>query len=123
MPIATVSFIDRDRQWFKSQFGLDACETSRDLSFCGHAIVERELLLVPDALKDPRFHDNPFVSGPPFVRFYAGAVLRMPYGHSLGTLCIMDRRPREFDRLGRSILCSLRDLVVDELVRREEANA
>ncbi len=123
VPIATVSFVDRDRQWFKSQFGLDRIETPRDLSFCGHAILERHTLVVPDALKDERFLDNPMVVGPPWIRFYAGAVLRMPWGPSVGTLCIMDRRPRQIDRLGLSILCSLRDLVVDELVRREEATS
>ena len=120
VPMATVSFVDRDREWFKSNFGRDQREPPRDVSFCGHAILERQTLVVPDALKDERFRDNPQVVGPPWIRFYAGAVLRMPWGPAVGTLCIMDRRPRRIDRLGLSILCSLRDLVVDELVRREE---
>ncbi len=123
VPIALVSLVDQDRQWFKSNFGLDVCETKRDVSFCGHAIAKSEPLVVPDALRDPRFADNPLVVGHPFIRFYAGAGLRLPYGQVVGTLCIMDRRPREFDKLDAAILCGLRDLVVDELYRREEAVA
>ncbi|TNF53602.1 MAG: GAF domain-containing protein [Burkholderiales bacterium] len=119
MPMALVSLVDRDRQWFKSNFGIDAAETPRDISFCGHAILERNLLVVPDALKDERFHDNPLVVNKPWIRFYAGAVLRMPYGASLGTLCVMDTRPREMDPVDLSILCSLRDLVVEEMLRQE----
>jgi GAF domain-containing protein len=119
VPIATISLVDRDRQWFKSNFGFDACETSRDLSFCGHTILERQYLVVPDALKDERFRDNPLVSGPPWIRFYVGAILRLPYGPAVGTLCLMDRCPREIDAIGLSILGSLRDLVVEEMVRKE----
>ena len=118
-PVALITLIDRDRQWFKSNFGLDACETSRDVSFCGHTILERRFLVVPDALKDERFRDNPMVSGPPWIRFYAGAILRLPYGPAVGALCLMDRRPREIDPIGLSILGSLRDLVVEEMVRKE----
>jgi GAF domain-containing protein len=121
MPIALVSLVDQDRQWFKSNFGLEVCETARDVSFCGHAILRSELLVVPDALRDPRFADNPLVIGHPHIRFYAGAGLRLPYGQVVGTLCVMDRRPREFDKLNAAILCGLRDMVVDELYRREEA--
>jgi GAF domain-containing protein len=121
VPMAGITLVDRDRQWAKSNFGMEDAETPRDLSFCGHTILERQFLVVPDALKDPRFRDNPRVNGPPWVRFYAGAVLRMPYGPSLGAFCIMDRRPREIDRVGLAILGSLRDLVVEELVRREDA--
>lgn len=121
VPMALVSLVDRDRQWFKSNFGLEERETPRDTSFCGHAISERDALVVPDALKDPRFIDNPMVLGKPFIRFYAGCVLRLPYGQVVGTLCVMDRRPRDFDRLDMAILRGLRDVVVEELVRREEA--
>ena len=78
-------------------------------------------LIVPDALADPRFAENPMVVGKPYVRFYAGALLRLPYGQIVGTLCIMDRRPRDFDKLDEAILNGLRDLVVEELFRREEA--
>lgn len=123
VPIALVSLVDRDRQWFKSSFGLDVCETARDISFCGHAVTMSETLVVHDALKDPRFADNPLVTGKPYVRFYAGALLRLPYGQIVGTFCIMDRRPRTFDRLDAAILGGLRDLVVEELFRREEALA
>ncbi|HMN93910.1 MAG TPA: GAF domain-containing protein [Hydrogenophaga sp.] len=119
MPMALVSLVDRDRQWFKSNFGVEVGETPRDISFCGHAILERNILLVPDALKDERFHDNPLVVNKPWVRFYAGAVLRMPYGMALGTLCVMDTRPREMDSVDLAILGSLRDLVVEEMVRQE----
>lgn len=121
VPMALVSLVDRDRQWFKSNFGLDERETPRDISFCGHAISERDALVVPDALKDPRFRDNPMVVGKPYIRFYAGCVLRLPYGQVVGTLCVLDRRPRDFDRLDLAILRGLRDVVVEELVRREEA--
>lgn len=121
VPMALVSLVDRDRQWFKSNFGLEDRETPRDTSFCGHAISERDALVVPDALEDPRFRDNPMVVGKPHIRFYAGCVLRLPYGQVVGTLCVLDRRPRSFDRLDVAILGGLRDVVVEELVRREEA--
>jgi GAF domain-containing protein len=121
VPMALVSLVDRDRQWFKSNFGLEDRETPRDTSFCGHAISERDALVVPDALEDPRFCDNPMVVGKPHIRFYAGCVLRLPYGQVVGTLCVLDRRPRRFDRLDVAILGGLRDVVVEELVRREEA--
>ncbi len=121
VPIALVSLVDQDRQWAKSNFGLEACETPRDVSFCGHAINMSETLVVPDALADSRFTDNPLVIGKPYVRFYAGAGLRLPYGQVVGTFCIMDRRPRQFDRLDVAILGGLRDMVVEELFRREEA--
>lgn len=121
MPMARVSLVDQDRQWSKSNFGLEDRESPRATSFCGHAITERNVLLVPDALKDERFHDNPMVVNKPWVRFYAGAVLRMPYGVALGTLCVMDTRPREMDPVDLSILSSLRDLVVEEMLRQEDA--
>ena len=123
VPMALVSLVDQDRQWFKSNFGVDVRETPRDVSFCGHAIAQSTPLIVPDALADPRFADNPMVIGHPFVRFYAGAGLRLPYGQVVGTLCVMDRRPRTFDRLDEAILCRLRDLVVEEMLRREEVHA
>ena len=122
VPMALVSLVDRDRQWFKSNFGLEACETPRDISFCGHAVTLSAPLVVPDALEDPRFANNPLVTGHPYVRFYAGAGLRLPCGHVVGTLCVIDRRPRIFDRLDVALLCGLRDLVVEELLRREEVH-
>ncbi|MEZ5644829.1 MAG: GAF domain-containing protein [Burkholderiaceae bacterium] len=119
VPMALVSLVDKDRQWFKSNFGIEGRETPRDISFCGHAIMEREILVVPDALKDERFHDNPLVVNKPWIRFYAGAVLRMPYGMALGTLCVMDTRPRAMDPVDLSILSALRDMVVEEMLRQE----
>ena len=94
VPIALVSLVDRDRQWFKSRHGLELCGTHRDQSFCAHAILPHAdgPLVVPDATRDPRFADNPLVTGPPGIRFYAGAPLRMANGTALGSFCIIDTR-------------------------------
>lgn len=115
VPIALISLIDEQRQWFKARVGLTACETSREISFCGHAIVQSELFEVLDAALDPRFADNPLVLGDPFIRFYIGAPLTLPGGATVGTLCLIDTRPREFDAMDRAILGTLRDLAVAEL--------
>lgn len=106
-PMALVSLVDQDRQWFKSADGLDARETPRDISFCGHAILGEDPFIVPDAASDLRFSDNPLVLGDPAIRFYAGCPLRAPNGQKLGTLCILDRQPRSFDT---DDLAALRDL-------------
>ena len=119
MPIVLVSLVDANRQWFKARVGLDACETDRESSFCGHAIMQPQLLVVEDALSDERFHDNPLVTGDPNIRFYAGAPLQLPTGEIVGTLCMIDRQPRTLDAVDRAILGSLRDLVVGELVAQE----
>jgi GAF domain-containing protein len=118
VPICLISLIDANRQWFKARVGVDACETERDVSFCAHALLGDEILLVPDALRDPRFHDNPLVLGPPHIRFYAGAPLACKDGMALGTLCVIDTVPRTLDLVERAILESLRDLVVLELTSR-----
>ncbi|PZQ65901.1 MAG: hypothetical protein DI570_00345 [Phenylobacterium zucineum] len=93
-PVAVVSLIDANRQWFKSCLGLDSKETARDVAFCDHTIRQARTLIIPDALADPRFRDNPLVTGDPNIRFYAGAPLSTPEGHKLGSLCVIDFRPR-----------------------------
>jgi GAF domain-containing protein len=120
MPIVLVSLVDRERQWFKARVGLDVCETDRDSSFCGHAVVQSELFIVEDALADDRFVDNPMVVGEPRIRFYAGAPLQLPSGEIVGTLCMIDRIPRTLDDVDKAILGSLRELVVSELVAQGE---
>ena len=118
VPIALVSLVDRDRQWFKSCIGLNAKETPRDMAFCAHAILEKEMLIVPDAFLDPRFADNPLVTGEPRVRFYAGCPLKLPDGNFMGTLCLIDTRPRQLDDRKINLLRDLGNLAEIELSRR-----
>jgi GAF domain-containing protein len=115
VPIALVSLVDRDRQWFKSRHGLEVSETPRETAFCAHAILGRTVLQVPDALQDSRFADNPLVTGPPRVRFYAGAPLAAADGSRVGTLCLIDQRARELDAQQLALLRDLADLVENEL--------
>jgi hypothetical protein len=95
VPICLISLVDEQRQWFKARAGLDATETSRDLSFCGHAIHHDEPLVVLNALEDSRFADNPLVTGPPNIRFYSGAPIILPNGYRIGTLCLISPQGRE----------------------------
>ncbi|PHQ23678.1 hypothetical protein CLH62_20315 [Marinobacter guineae] len=114
VPIALVSLVDSERQWFKSREGLGACETDRGISFCGHAILGSEIFEITNATRDARFSDNPLVKGDPHIRFYAGAPLRID-GYGIGTLCIIDTRPRQLDNDQRRALRDLADVVESEL--------
>ena len=115
VPIALISLVDADRQWFKSCRGLDASETAREISFCAHAILGDAVFIVPNALEDPRFSDNPLVVGPPGVRFYAGAPLAARNGMNVGTLCIIDHEPRTLSEDDAAMLRDLADCVEREL--------
>ncbi len=107
VPIVLVSLVDECRQWFKSKVGLEASETHRDISFCGHAILQEDVFVVEDARSDPRFADNPLVLGPPHIRFYAGCPLLSPKGERLGTLCLISPEPRIFNAADRDALQDL----------------
>lgn len=124
MPLVAISFTDRDRQWVKASVGGFPKEIPRELSFCTHAILEPETLIVPDVQKDPRFVNHPFVVQEGSLRFYAAAVLRTPTrGHALGVLCVADLVPRDLDQPQQQILRDLAALVVDELSLRAEIDA
>jgi len=122
VPVSAISLIDENRQWFKARVGVDMCEGARNISFCGHAILQPDIFVIPNAREDARFADNPLVTGPPHVIFYAGAPLRMPSGYVIGTLCLIGHEPRApLDRTELAILSSLRDLLVEELTNPAEA--
>ena len=121
MPIALVSLVDRDRQWFLARHGLDVEETPRRMAFCAHTIAGNDILVVPDALEDPRFQGNPLVLEAPRIRFYAGAPLRSPQGHNLGTLCVIDQQPRSFEPEQVALLELMADLVMRELQLRQHS--
>ncbi|WP_034298640.1 diguanylate cyclase [Herbaspirillum sp. RV1423] len=115
VPVAVVSLVDSKRQWSKAHTGMDTCEMARDISFCGHAILRDEVMVVPDALEDVRFKDNPLVLGDPHIRFYAGCPIRGPRGYKLGTLCLIDSVPRRFDAEDRALLSDLARMVEQEM--------
>ncbi|RYY84931.1 MAG: GAF domain-containing protein [Chitinophagaceae bacterium] len=106
-PISLLTLLDSDRQWFKAAKGISIQETERSLAFCDKALLQDDMLVVPDATLDPRFSSNPYVLGDPHVRFYAGALIHSPDGHKLGTLCIIDSRPRELNWKEANILSKL----------------
>jgi diguanylate cyclase (GGDEF)-like protein len=115
VPIALVSLVDSDRQWFKSHDGIDTTETPREWSFCTHAIADGKMLVVPDALSDDRFRDSPLVTDDPAIRFYAGQPIRSPAGAPIGTLCIIDRQPRDLKAEDAVLLADIASLVEREL--------
>ncbi len=122
-PIALISLVDSNRQWFKSRYGIAINETPRDVSFCGHAILGSEILVVNDAQRDERFRDNPLVLGDPFVRFYAGRPLEASNGSRIGTLCIIDREARSLSTGQHDLLQQLGAWVEAEIRLIEERQA
>lgn len=123
MPITLITIVEADRQWFKAKVGLEINETSRDVSFCAHAILSDETLVVEDATKDDRFSDNPLVTGEPKIKFYAGAPLITNTGARLGTLCLIDNNPRKIDASGISTLKTLASLASEAIALKKEVKS
>lgn len=121
VPISLISFVDEDRQWFKARIGLDVSETPRCISFCTHTIRNDAPLVVQDAASDPRFRDNPLVTGEPHIRFYCGVPLVTPDGYKLGTICTIDNKPRDVSEEQVSGLRDLAKIVIQELELRRAA--
>jgi diguanylate cyclase (GGDEF)-like protein len=122
VPIALVSLVDSNRQWFKSCQGLTLTETPRDVSFCAHAILSDQILMIPDAGSDERFQDNPLVTGEPKIRFYAGCPLKVGNGSNVGTLCLLDTRPRVLDAEERGLLRDLASMAEQEIAALQLAS-
>jgi len=122
VPIALVTLVDKERQWFKSCVGLDTTETPRSVSFCCHAILRDDLMLLTDAREDERFHDNPFFTGEPNIRFYSGYPLTVPSGNKMGTLCLIDTKPRDLDEEERALLRDLAGMAEQELMAVQMAS-
>jgi diguanylate cyclase (GGDEF)-like protein len=121
-PIVAISLVEADRQWFLARRGLEVRETPREMAFCAHAIVNDDVMVVPDARADERFRSNPLVFADPHIRFYAGAPLQTPEGHNLGTLCVIDREPRDLSPEQRKLLYSLAKIAMRELELRRLAH-
>jgi len=117
-PMAMLSLVDDHRQWFKSKLGLEAPETRKEISICVHAIQQGDLFIVPDTLKDERFRENPLVVGEPHIRFYAGAPLINEDGFALGTLCVLDHKPRELDADQKEAVSALGRLALRQMELR-----
>jgi two-component sensor histidine kinase len=117
-PISVINLIDQGRQWFKAEVGLGVRETPLDSSICAHAILQPGLFIIPDTTKDPRFADNPLVTGDPHLRFYAGALLETPEGFPLGTVCVLDYKPRDLDEAQKSFLRLMANQVMKQLELR-----
>lgn len=119
MPVSLITLIDKDRQWFKSKQGTEICETPRNVSFCSYAIEETRPMIIEDLRKDSRFKNNPFVTSPPYLRFYCGIPLRAKEGYNLGTLCVLGAKARRLKPQELSILTDLARLTINEIETRQ----